>query len=101
MTARWENRWDETLSSVGVDGDNIEPLAVDVLHRLHKKIGEPVSRDSLYREIWGVPYKGMEWHRGVDVRVSALRRAMRKDGSPFEIVTIRGVGYMLRPMAKE
>ena len=64
----------------------------DLLWVLITRVGTPVSRDDLVRELRGIAYDGLD--RSIDVRVSQLRRKLHTHPS-VRIKTIRGVGYQL------
>jgi len=64
----------------------------DLLWVLLGRPGEPVSRESLVRELRGIAYDGVD--RSIDVRVSQLRRKLKAHRS-VKIQTIRSVGYQL------
>lgn len=67
----------------------------DLLHLLARRVGTPVDRDTLYRELDGIAYDG--WDRTMDLRVSRLRRKLDDDAEkPAWIRSVRGVGYLLK-----
>ena len=60
--------------------------------------GEVVSRDFLFRELYGRPYDGLD--RTIDVRVSQLRRKLGDSlDNPRRIKTVWGRGYLFSPDA--
>ncbi|MFK7821047.1 MAG: response regulator [Planctomycetaceae bacterium] len=66
----------------------------DLLWCLAERVGEVVSRESIYQDLVGIPYDGVD--RSIDLRVSRLRRKLKDDPvHPERIKSIRGVGYML------
>jgi two-component system, OmpR family, response regulator RstA len=69
-------------------------LEFDLLNLLARNTGAPVSRDTLYEELRGLPYDGQD--RSMDLRISRLRRKLEGD-DPAEklILTVRGTGYQL------
>lgn len=56
-----------------------------------KNAGKAFTRDELLDEVWGENYGET---RTLDIFVSDLRKKL--SGSAAEIVTVRGVGYMLK-----
>lgn len=67
----------------------------DLLWLLATRVGEAVDRDTLFQELRGIAYDGLD--RSMDMRVSTVRRAV-SDADPEGrdwIVTVRGVGYQL------
>jgi len=79
-------------------GGNQVPLTTaefDLLWLLATRVGEAVDRDTLFQELRGIAYDGLD--RSMDMRVSTVRRAV-SDADPEGrdwIVTVRGVGYQL------
>ncbi|PIE38812.1 MAG: DNA-binding response regulator [Gammaproteobacteria bacterium] len=66
----------------------------ELLHILFKAAGTVVSRDTLYRELRGIEYDGLD--RTVDVYVSHLRKKLGDDQKrPRLIKTVWGKGYLL------
>ncbi|MEI8134058.1 MAG: response regulator [bacterium] len=61
----------------------------DLLYFLVKSPGKIFSRDSLLNEVWGDGSYVVE--RTVDVHIHKLREKL--DRTPFEIETVKGVGY--------
>lgn len=65
-----------------------------LLHLLIKAAGQVVSRDTLYRELRGIEYDGLD--RTVDVYVSHLRKKLGDDQKRPELIkTVWGKGYLL------
>lgn len=65
-----------------------------LLRLLADKAGRPVSREALYRGVWGGPYDHSS--NVVNVCVHRLRQKVEADpASPKHIITLRGMGYML------
>jgi DNA-binding response OmpR family regulator len=57
----------------------------------------PVSREEIVREMWGSDYTG-DGH-ACDGHISRLRRKIeRLPAFPERLVSVRGVGYELRPL---
>lgn len=66
----------------------------DLLWALAENAGEVVSRESIYQELVGIPYDGID--RSIDLRVSRLRKRLGDDpANPTRIKSVRGVGYIL------
>jgi DNA-binding response OmpR family regulator len=97
-----------TLGSVSVDlaghrllrdGRDVplKPQAFELLAFLLRNPGQVFSRDQLLERVWGYDYAGET--RTVDVHVHWLRAAIEDDpGQPRLLQTVRGVGYVLRPL---
>ena len=64
---------------------------------LARKAGTPVSRDEILEQVWKLDPRRTTT-RTVDMHVSFLRRKLETDGSSL-LVTVHGVGYMLRRSA--
>ena len=62
-----------------------------LLKRLIAKAGVTVTRDELFREIWGDDFMGET--RTLDMHVATMRDKIRQAGGKDCIVTVRGVGY--------
>lgn len=62
-----------------------------LLKLLIGKAGITVSREELFKEVWGEDYMGET--RTLDMHVAALREKIREKGGKDCIVTVRGVGY--------
>lgn len=87
---------DSSRRIVEIEGANIDLTTAefDLLWLLAKHAGEVVSRDDIYRELFEIPYDGVD--RSIDLRVSRLRRRVNDDSSnPTRIKSVRGVGYIL------
>ena len=66
----------------------------DLLWLLACRAGTVVERDTLYQELRGIPWDGVD--RSMDLRVSRLRRLLGDDPKhPTLLKTVRGVGYLL------
>lgn len=66
----------------------------DLLWFLARRAGQVVPRDTLYQELLGRPYDGLD--RTIDLRVSKLRRRLGDDAAnPTRLKSIRGTGYLL------
>ena len=67
------------------------------VHALAVARGEPISRDQLLEDVWGVALSGAET-RTVDMLVARLREKLRGvggDGADELLQTVRGRGYRL------
>jgi DNA-binding response OmpR family regulator len=68
----------------------------ELLRMLHKRKNEPVPRDEILDEIWGL--EATPTNRTVDNFIVKLRRKIEDDHKdPRHILTIYGVGYKLVP----
>jgi DNA-binding response OmpR family regulator len=75
----------------------LKPQAFELLAFLLRNPGQVFSRDQLLERVWGYDYAGET--RTVDVHVHWLRAAIEDDpGQPRLLQTVRGVGYVLRPL---
>lgn len=68
-----------------------------LLEYLFRNQGSVVSRDTLAREVWGVPARESHIDNVIDVHVARLRRKIDDGFDPKLLQTVRGVGFMLRP----
>ena len=55
------------------------------------KAGMTVTREQLFREVWGEEFMGET--RTLDMHVAALREKIKQAGGKDCIVTVRSVGY--------
>jgi DNA-binding response OmpR family regulator len=69
--------------------------AFDLLLELARQQGRVVTREALLRRAWGYDYLGDS--RTIDVHVAWLRQKL--GGAAVQIQSVRGVGYMLVPLA--
>lgn len=66
----------------------------ELLAILIESSGVPVSRDSLYQQLRGIEYDGID--RSIDLRISSLRKKLDDDVPPYRYIkTVRGQGYLL------
>ncbi|CAM4075632.1 response regulator transcription factor [Pseudoalteromonas byunsanensis] len=66
----------------------------DILWILAKHAGQVVSRESLYQQLRGYEYDGLD--RSIDLRISRLRKKLLDDAcEPYKVKTIWGKGYLL------
>lgn len=65
----------------------------EMLEYLAKQAGTIVSRDECYRALKGIEFDGLD--RALDMRLSSLRKKIKDDNAPYQIVkTIRCKGYL-------
>jgi DNA-binding response OmpR family regulator len=79
------------------DDEEIELTSreVELIRYLLKSSGEPVSRDELLEKVWR--YEFSTNTRTVDVHISKLRAKIElHPDDPRYLITLHGVGYMLR-----
>lgn len=91
-------RLDTVRHEVTVNGKPVEltPKEFQILRQLMEYPARVFSRDELLNRIWGEGY-ALERHT-LDVHVHSLRHKIEPDPAhPTYIVTVRGVGYKLRP----
>ncbi len=62
-----------------------------LLRLLIGKTGVTISREELFREVWGEDFFGET--RTLDMHVASLREKIKAAGGGDPIVTVRGVGY--------
>lgn len=79
---------------VKIDNKTIKlPLKeFELLYYFAQHKNQVFSREQLIEEIWGLDFEGD--NRTVDVHIKRLRSRF-KDNAPFEIRTIRNIGYSL------
>ncbi|MFZ0217820.1 MAG: response regulator transcription factor [Candidatus Dormiibacterota bacterium] len=85
---------DRAARRVTVDGMEVR-LALREFELLSYLVGHPGrahTRDALIQNVWGPAFSGDQ--KTVDVHIRWLREKFM-DRAPFEIVTVRGVGYRL------
>lgn len=83
--------------SIILAGDplSLAPRDWDLLAFLVRHPNQSFTRDQLLDRVWGIDYEGGD--RAVDVAIKRLRQSLRDwSTEEGEIVTIRGMGYMLR-----
>ena len=85
---------DQTVT-VGAEPVELTQSEFRLLSLLASRADQAVSRRELVRHLWRNNYVGER--RTCDVHVKNLRRKIERDpGRPRRLVTVRGVGYMLR-----
>jgi len=74
----------------------LRPKEFDLLEALARRAGRVVSRQELLQSVWG--YDAEVQTRTVDTHIVELRRKLEDDAAePRHIITVRKVGYLLRP----
>ncbi len=76
----------------------LTPLEFTLLHGLMQRVGRVVRKEELIKIGWGNDEAFQEATLYVFIRV--LRGKMHALGSPDILHTVRGVGYVLRPVAE-
>ena len=79
----------------GRAGSTPDPDRVLAAHYLMSRPGQTVSKENLFREVWGYDFAGGT--NLVEVGIRRLREKIEPDASnPDVILTVRGVGYKFR-----
>lgn len=79
-------------TTIGEEQIQLTSHEFDMLWLLAKNASNVVDRDTLYKEIIGREYDGVD--RSADVRISRLRKKLHDDAkAPFRIKTIWGKGF--------
>lgn len=89
-------RIDASSRTVQLDAQKIDLTTAefDLLWLLASHAGTIVQRSTIYKELLGMPYDGLD--RSIDLRVSRLRKKLGDDpANPTRIKSVRGVGYLL------
>lgn len=92
---------DFTSRTAAVNGRPVPlmPRDWDLLAFLVRHPNKAFSRHQLLDHVWGMDYEGGD--RAVDTAVKRLRQSLRDwPASEGEIVTVRGMGYLLRVQEK-
>ena len=64
-----------------------------LLEHLKEHAGTVLSRDSLYRDLRGIEYDGLD--RSIDMRISTLREKLKDTKPPYRFIkTVRNRGYL-------
>jgi DNA-binding response OmpR family regulator len=87
---------DQRARTVRLDGALVEcnRKEFDLLAYLAGRVGEVVTRQELFAEVWRQPYGGAD--KTIDVHISWLRRKLGETAAePRYIHTVRGVGIKL------
>ncbi len=84
--------------SYGGEELNLTLKEFKLLRALIRKTGVTVSREELFREVWGEDFLGET--RTLDMHVASLREKIKSaGGGENAIVTVRGVGYRFETRA--
>ena len=71
-------------------------LEFELLRHFLERPGEVMSREVLFKEVWGMTSRGSK--RTVDNFVAQLRAKLESDPlNPRYLVTVRGSGYRFDP----
>ncbi len=74
---------------------HLTPIEFQLLHYLMTRPGQSISKETLFREVWGYDFAGGT--NLVEVAVRRLREKIEKDPSEPEMIqTVRGSGYKFR-----
>jgi two-component system response regulator RstA len=83
---------------VGAEPVDVTTAEFELLWFLAKRAGTVVTRETIYSELRGIEYDGID--RSIDLRVARLRRKLGDDARhPRLIKSVRGAGYLLVPDA--
>ena len=89
----------EQRVQVGERDSRLTPSEIRLLLFLAAEPGRARTRREILRHLWHSEHVGDE--RACDVHISNLRRKIERDPSrPERVVTVRSVGYALRPAAR-
>jgi two-component system, OmpR family, response regulator MprA len=80
-------------------GDRVVDLTkteFDILELLMRNVDIVMSRSHLYEDIWGYDFESSS--KSLDVHVGYLRRKLEEGGESRLVHTVRGVGYVIRPV---
>ena len=73
----------------------LTPTEAELLQVLQQSAGDPVSREDLLKQVWGVTSVRT---RTLDTHITRLRKKLEPDPArPQHIQTVHGVGYRLQP----
>ncbi|HEX5041314.1 MAG TPA: response regulator transcription factor [Candidatus Polarisedimenticolaceae bacterium] len=85
----------QTVRVRGGEPVRLTSLEARLLQALLAQAGTPISADRLTTHVWGL--RGLGDKQLLKQLVHRLRRKVEPGGEPAYIVTVGGVGYMLRP----
>ena len=80
-----------------VDGARVELTGteVSILRYLAARLGHAVERDSMLRDLWGIPNAAST--RTLDNHIARIRKKLERDAARPEVLeTVHGAGYRLR-----
>lgn len=81
-------------AKVGEQQVPLTNMEFDILAMLAREAGTVVSRETLYTQVLGIEYDGID--RGMDVHVSRIRRKLENAGfDPGRLKSVRAMGYLL------
>ena len=92
-----EVRIDADSRQVWMDDEELHltPIEFQVLYYLISRPGQSVSKENLFKEVWGYDFVGGT--NLVEVGIRRLREKIETDPSNPELIqTVRGVGYRFR-----
>jgi DNA-binding response OmpR family regulator len=72
-----------------------------LLEYLMRRAGTPVTRAEIASQVWRQTSADVEETNIVDVYVAYLRKKLDADHEPPMLHTVRGVGYVLRPVSED
>lgn len=75
---------------------DVTPREFDLLSYLVRHVGQPVSRETLTREVWREVNRLTSLDNVIDVHVAHLRRKIDGEHTSKLIHTVRGLGFMVR-----
>lgn len=74
----------------------LTPREFDLLELLMRHPNQVLSRSTLMQRVWGDDFYGES--NVLEVVIRNLRRSLEVDDAPRVIQTVRGIGYVLRPL---
>jgi two-component system response regulator MprA len=81
----------------GVTVIDLTKTEFDILELLVRNADIVLSRSQIYEHIWGYDFESSS--KTLDVHIGYLRRKLESDGGSRLLHTVRGVGYVVRPVA--
>jgi two-component system alkaline phosphatase synthesis response regulator PhoP len=87
---------DFTARTINSNGKNTSLTATEwhILEFMWKNRNQVLTREQIIEHIWGI--NDLEDSRAVDVHVGRLRKKMEPSTEPEYLLTVRGLGYMLK-----
>jgi DNA-binding response OmpR family regulator len=75
---------------------HLRPKELELLTALCRRPGEAISKDDLFRQVWGEKQRAQR--EAIAVAIHSLRRKVEDDPDhPRYIRTVSGYGYRLEP----
>lgn len=74
---------------------HIRPREYDLFVFLLRNAGQPVSREAIARNVWGIESPAVPMDNVIDVHISHLREHIDRGREERLLKTLRGVGFML------